>query len=132
MLLDGPPGIGCPVMACVSGCDLALVVADPALSGWHDFARMCELCAMLGIAVAVCVNRHDVHPMMTARIENYCHSMRFLYAGRIPLDEHVMQALDGGAPRVEAYPDSPASRAIASVAGKVGIVRADPTHGGAR
>ncbi|MDD5557425.1 MAG: P-loop NTPase [bacterium] len=129
ILLDGPPGIGCPATACVSGCDLALVVAEPALSGWHDFLRMCELCAVLRVPVAVCVNRHDISPMLTARIENHCAGMHFLRAGRIPMDEHAMQALDAAAALVQAHPDAPAARAIAAVAEALGLLGGDDRGG---
>lgn len=122
LIADGPPGIGCPTLACISGCDLALVVAEPTIAGWHDFERICELCRKLRVPVAVCINRCDLSEMMTARIESYCQTTRVPCAGKVPGDERVMRALDGGSTVVETYPDSPASRELERVAAAVGIL----------
>jgi MinD superfamily P-loop ATPase len=119
IIIDGSPGIGCTVLASISGCDLALVVAEPSLSGWHDFMRVYDLCGGLGVPVAVCVNKHDINPTMSDRIEQFCTGRGLLFAGRLPFDEHVVRALQEGMILVDAYPDSVASRGVAEIAAKV-------------
>ncbi|GAF89810.1 unnamed protein product, partial [marine sediment metagenome] len=124
ILIDGSAGIGCQVLASIAGCDLVLIVAEPTLSGWSDFVRIRNLCAGLGVRMAVCVNKHDINPAITDRIERFCGRENILFAGKIPFEESVMLALENGKVLVEAYPESRASRGIKLVAANIGIVDA--------
>ena len=80
ILIDGPPGIGCPVIAAITGATGVLVVTEPTVSGVHDMERVLELANHFGIPAAVCVNRWDINPEGAARIEdlarNRCGSCR--------------------------------------------------------
>ena len=93
ILVDGPPGIGCPVISSVAGAGMVLVVTEPTLSGVHDLQRVTELTAHFGIPTAVCVNKYDINPATTEQIKTYCseHDVRFM--GAIPYHPVVVEAL---------------------------------------
>lgn len=92
VIIDGPPGTGCPVIASITGTDLVLVVTEPTLSGRHDLQRVLELTAHFGIPVMLCVNKWDIHPALTVQIETEAHSRGVLLAGRIRYDPLVTDA----------------------------------------
>ncbi len=96
VVIDGPPGIGCPVIASLSGVDCALVVTEPSLSGLHDAGRVIETAAHFGIPVNLAVNKYDLNPEMTGKIEDFCRGSGVRLAGRIPFDPSVVEALSAG------------------------------------
>ncbi len=89
VLIDGPPGVGCPVHAAIGGVDLALVVAEPTPAGHHDMERMLELARHFDIPAAVLINKHDLSPPGTRRIEETCARLGVPVLGRIPFDPAV-------------------------------------------
>lgn len=93
LINDGPPGIGCPVSAAITGADAVLVVTEPTLSGIHDLQRVTALCAHFRLPVFVCINKHDVNEANTARIERECQAARIPVLGKIPLEPAVSRAL---------------------------------------
>lgn len=96
ILVDGPPGIGCPVHASVTGCDLALVVTEPTPSGEHDLERVLDLLGHFGVPAAVLINKCDLSPQMTARIEALAMGANAQLVGRLPFDPEVPRALARG------------------------------------
>jgi MinD superfamily P-loop ATPase len=92
VIIDGPPGIGCPVIASITGADLVLVVTEPTLSGLHDLERVRKLTNHFGIRTLVCVNKHDLNPGLTARIEQTANDMGARVIGKIPYDNAVTKA----------------------------------------
>jgi MinD superfamily P-loop ATPase len=92
ILIDGPPGVGCPVIASITGVNLALIVTEPTLSGRHDLLRAAELTAHFRIPTLVCVNKWDIHPGMTEQIESEARGHGVLPAGRIRYDRLVTEA----------------------------------------
>jgi MinD superfamily P-loop ATPase len=92
ILVDGPPGIGCPVIASVTGVDAALVVAEPTVAGAHDLERVLGLCRHFHIPAAVCVNKWDLNQEMTERIETLARERGARLTGRIPYDRTVTVA----------------------------------------
>ncbi|MEA4882826.1 MAG: ATP-binding protein [Clostridia bacterium] len=100
VIIDGPPGIGCPVISSMSGVDLALIVTEPTVSGTHDMRRVVELAHYFGVRTAVCINKYDLDEASAEQIEEYCRSERIEVAGRIPFDEGVVGALVRGVPMV--------------------------------
>ncbi len=92
VIVDGPPGIGCPVIASLSGAAQVLVVTEPTVSGEHDLARVLKLAAHFGIPAAICVNKWDLNPEMTERIEKQARTLGATVAGRIRYDRAVTQA----------------------------------------
>ena len=92
VLVDGPPGVGCAVIASISGASKVLVVTEPTLSGAHDMARVLELTRHFGIPTAVCVNKWDLNAEMTERIEAEARRLGAEVAGRVRYDRAVTAA----------------------------------------
>ena len=101
VIVDGPPGIGCPVIASLSGVDIALIVTEPTLSGIHDLERIVGVAHHFGIKGAVCINKYDLNLVMTQKIEEYCQNNNIELVGKIPFDISVIEALVRGLPIVE-------------------------------
>ncbi len=95
-ILDGSPGIGCPVIASVSGMDLVLVVAEPSLSGISDLQRLCKTAETFQTKLAVCVNKWDMSPEHTAAIETFCQEAQIPFLGKIPYDKTAALAVNEG------------------------------------
>jgi MinD superfamily P-loop ATPase len=111
IISDGPPGIGCPVISSLSGAGLALMVAEPTLSGIHDLERVLGVSRHFGVPTMVAVNKYDLNEENTRRIEDYCKSQGIKVAAKIPFDNAVTEAIVRGVPVVE-YADGAVSREI--------------------
>jgi MinD superfamily P-loop ATPase len=101
VLIDGSPGIGCPVIASVAGVDFALIVTEPTLSGLHDLRRVAELTAHFGIATCLCVNKWDLNEAVAAQIEAEAAARGFPAVGRVRYDRAVTDAQVRGRTVVE-------------------------------
>ena len=108
---DGPPGIGCPVIASLGGVDLGLVVTEPTLSGIHDMKRALALLDHFKIFSLVCINKFDINKENSSTIVKYCRS-KDIVVGRIPFDSKFTEAIIAGKPIIEYSPDSEVSNAI--------------------
>ena len=93
VIIDGPPGIGCPVIASITGVDLVLVITEPTLSGLHDLKRVLEVAGHFKIPAAVCINKGDINPGNTRAIENFCAQQSVRVVGEIPYEPNVVRAL---------------------------------------
>jgi MinD superfamily P-loop ATPase len=93
ILIDGPPGIGCPVTASMTGVDLVLAVTEPTLSGIHDLERILKLAEHFKIPSAVCINKFDINLENTDRIAAYCEKNGSKIIGKIPYEPKVVEAL---------------------------------------
>lgn len=112
-IIDGSPGIGCPVIASVSGTDLVLVVAEPSLSGFSDLERLVKTAATLGTKLAVCVNKWDVSPEHTEEIRLFCAERGIPFVGKIPYDKKASEAINAGMSVADL--DCPARHALESI-----------------
>jgi MinD superfamily P-loop ATPase len=101
VIVDGPPGIGCPVIASLTNAAFVLAVTEPTPSGEHDLRRLVQLARHFDMPLAVCVNKWDINPEMTASIEDFCRSCSIMLAGRIRYDRAFTQALMAGRAVVE-------------------------------
>jgi MinD superfamily P-loop ATPase len=101
IISDGPPGIGCPVISSLSGANLALLVAEPTLSGIHDLDRILSVCSHFGIRALVCINKYDLNMENTKQIENQCLNRGVEIAGKIPFDNVVIESIVKGVPVVK-------------------------------
>ncbi len=101
VIIDGPPGIGCPVIASITGATLVLAVTEPTLSGLHDLERVAELTRHFGIPALVCVNKWDLNPEVCERIEAWARAHGLNVAGRVRYDRAVTAAQVDGKPVVE-------------------------------
>ena len=109
---DGPPGIGCPVIASVGGVDVGLIVVEPTLSGIHDMERALTLLNHFKIAALVCVNKYDLNEENTSRIVEFCRSNGVEVVGKIPFNPIVTEAMVAGKPVLEYSPESLVSKSI--------------------
>ena len=112
VLVDGPPGIGCPVIASLSNVDAAVAVVEPTLSGIHDLKRALQLLEHFEITPGVIINKYDLNLENTASIRGFCEEYEIPVLGMIPFDENVTKAMVQAKPVVVFSPDSPASLAI--------------------
>jgi MinD superfamily P-loop ATPase len=111
ILIDGPPGIGCPVIASIGGVDLVLAVTEPTLSGLHDLKRILEVAKHFSIAATVCINKFDINQENSQMIEDYCKEHGIELVGRIPYDSAVTKAMIRGLSVLE-YPCGVVTREI--------------------
>lgn len=95
-VIDGSPGIGCPVIASVTGVDLVLIVSEPSLSGFSDLKRILKTAEILRARVAVCVNKYDSSPQNAEAIQQYCTENRIPFVGKIPYDPQASAAINAG------------------------------------
>jgi len=101
LLTDGPPGIGCPVIASLGGATAVLIVAEPTVSGRHDMERVVELAAFFKIPAMVCVNKFDLNPSEGEAIEAFSREKNVTVMGRIPFDLAFTKAMVQGKTIVE-------------------------------
>jgi MinD superfamily P-loop ATPase len=101
IIVDGPPGIACPVIASITGASLALIVIEPTLSGVHDMERILALTAHFGIPTMICINKWELNPQITGQIESSAQSSGVFLAGRICYDRSVTDAQIEGVTVVE-------------------------------
>ena len=95
-IVDGSPGIGCPVIASLSGADAVLIVAEPSVSGISDMKRVIDTALKFGVQVAVCVNKYDVNLKMTEKIRLFCEDEGLDFVGTIPFDPLAVQLVNRG------------------------------------
>ncbi|MCD6390016.1 MAG: 4Fe-4S binding protein [Desulfobulbaceae bacterium] len=114
VLVDGAPGIGCPVIASLSNTDAILAVTEPTQSGWHDLERVLDLAVHFKIQAFVCLNKWDLNPEMAAELEASCKKRNVELLGRIPFDPSVVTSQLNGVP-VVGHDEGPAAAAIREV-----------------
>ena len=95
-IIDGSPGIGCPVIASLSGVDMVLIVAEPSISGISDMERIINTAAKFGTKTAVCINKYDTNIENTEKIEEFCKKQAMPFIGRIPFDSNAVKAINNG------------------------------------
>jgi MinD superfamily P-loop ATPase len=92
LIVDGSPGIGCPVIASITGADLVLIITEPTLSGMHDLDRVADLTASFGIPTLVCINKSDLNRQMTGQIAEEADNRGIRLAGKIRYDNAFTKA----------------------------------------
>jgi MinD superfamily P-loop ATPase len=111
IIVDGSPGIGCPVIASLAGTDFAVIVTEPTMSGLHDLSRVAELTKQLGVPAAVCINKYDINESKSAEIESESSARGIQAVGKIEYDKAVTDAQIKGVSLVE-YSDNSAAGQI--------------------
>ncbi|MGB9833827.1 MAG: P-loop NTPase [bacterium] len=112
LMIDGPPGIGCPVIASVTGVDVGLIVTEPTMSGIHDLKRALELLKHFSVPAFVCVNKYDINEENAKKIVGFCRINNLEFIGKIPFDPIVTEAMLQGKPVVEFAPESDVAEEI--------------------
>ncbi|MGB3221310.1 MAG: 4Fe-4S binding protein [Desulforhopalus sp.] len=119
IITDGPPGIGCPVIASIGGATALAIIVEPTVSGLHDMQRVAELAVHFKVPGLVCVNKYDLNMEMTEKIEAYALERNMSLLGRIPFDHVFIKAMIQGKNIVEHAPDSLAVQSIREVWAKI-------------
>jgi len=115
IIIDGPPGIGCPVIASVTGVDVGLVVTEPTMSGIHDLQRALQLLAHFSVTPLVCVNMYDINKDNTDKILRFCKENSIEVVGRIPFNPKVTEAMVNGKTIMEYAPESDVAKEIENI-----------------
>jgi len=119
ILTDGPPGVGCPVIAAVGGASAVLIVAEPTVSGHHDMERVVQLAAHFNIPAMVCVNKFDLNADVTRKIESDARKNGLTWVGQIPFDPIFTRAMVEGQALFEHTSNSKAGDAVRAVWTKI-------------
>ncbi|MDI6848051.1 MAG: P-loop NTPase, partial [Candidatus Bathyarchaeia archaeon] len=112
IIIDGPPGIGCPVIASVMGVDAGLVVTEPTMSGIHDLERALQLLKHFNVQPFVCVNMYDINKDNAEKIVGFCEENGIEIVGKIPFDPIVTEAMVNGKTIIEYSPSSAVAKEI--------------------
>lgn len=115
VVIDGPPGIGCPVISACAGTDLGLIVTEPSVAGLHDLKRVLGTLRHFRVPAVICINKADIYPEGTMAIREFAAIEGIDLVGEIPYDENILKAMIEGKPITLLFSDSPAARAIQDV-----------------
>jgi MinD superfamily P-loop ATPase len=115
IITDGPPGIGCPVIASIGGAGALLIVAEPTVSGLHDMERVAQLAAHFKVPAMVCVNKYDLNPRQADAIEKVAEQRKMVVLGRIPFDPIFTEAMIQGKTIHEYKKESETSKIVAEI-----------------
>jgi len=115
ILIDGPPGIGCPVIATVSGLDYIVAITEPTPSGLHDLSRALEMVNQFNIPFGIVINKADLKSASQKQLNKYIEKAGHEILGRINFDLSIPEAMSYAEPVVDYAPESDASQAINSI-----------------
>lgn len=110
-IIDGSPGIGCPVIASITNSDAVLIVTEPTVSGLEDFMRVEALCEHFGLFTMVCINKYDINEKVSKEIEKFTEERQLKLVGKIPYDDIVINSVNELKPIIH-YEESIAGKAI--------------------
>ncbi len=119
ILIDGPPGIGCPVIASITGANFVIAVTEPTLSGIHDLERVAGLAKHFDIPLSVIINKADINKEMSQQIKDKCHKMGINVLGEIPYDEAITKAQIQGLDLIRYDSASPAAEVLKNIASDI-------------
>ncbi|MHC1596566.1 MAG: ATP-binding protein [Candidatus Syntropharchaeales archaeon] len=119
IIIDGSPGIGCPVIASLTGVDLVLIITEPTVSGLHDLERVLDLARHFNVEARVCINKYDINYEMTAEILRFCEARGVDLVGKIPFDPVVTESIVEAMAVVE-FKDSEVSDEIKRIWEQIG------------
>jgi len=112
IIIDGPPGIGCPVISTITGVNQVVIVTEPTLSGLHDLKRTIEVTSKFKLTTSVIINKCDLNSEMTSEIEFYCNSLDVNVIAKLPFDRVVVDAMINCKSVIEYAPDSRISKLL--------------------
>ncbi len=119
IIIDGPPGIGCPVISAITGVDLVLIVTEPTLSGISDMERIIDVADHFDIPSLVCINKYDLNKNNSERIEKYCKNKNVKVVGKLPYDTNITKALIEEKNIIEYEPNLEISKKIIDMWSKI-------------
>ncbi len=119
IIIDGPPGLGCPVISSVTGAGKAIIVTEPSRSGFHDMKRILAIVESFKVKSYVVINKYDLNLDITCQISDWCLEKEISIAGKIPFDVNVVEAMINCKSIIEWLPQSEASKEILSIWNKI-------------
>jgi MinD superfamily P-loop ATPase len=119
IIIDGPPGIGCPVISTITGVDVVVIVTEPTLSGLHDLKRTLEITAGFKLHTNMIINKFDINTDMTSRIETYCNQNGIQVIGKLPFDPLIVEAMVNCQSITDYAPDSVISSLLKNTYSKI-------------
>lgn len=114
IIIDGPPGIGCPVIAAITGTDAVLIITEPTVSGMHDMERVKKLADSFRIPTMLCINKYDLNIEISTRMKAFAEENNMTFTGFIPYDKSVTGAMVQRKSLVE-FSDGDASQAVKKI-----------------
>lgn len=118
IIVDGSPGIGCPVISSITGTDLVIIVTEPTMSGLGDLERILKLVTGFNLKKYVCINKYDINLAITEKIKEFCNKNNIEIIGQIPFDSTVVKSVNNLKPIV-LYEDSLAGKEIKEIANRI-------------
>jgi MinD superfamily P-loop ATPase len=115
IIIDGPPGTGCPVISSLTGTNKAVIVTEPTKSGFHDLKRIIELTANFGVKTYIVINKYDLNLDISGKIEEWCHSSSLPVIGQIPFDKQFIDAMINCKSIIEWAPSSQIAQEIKKI-----------------
>jgi MinD superfamily P-loop ATPase len=115
ILTDGPPGVGCPVIASIGGADAVLIVTEPSLSGLHDLERVLQLATHFRVPAMICINKFDLNMELSRKIEAFAAENSARIAGLVPFDPAVTRTMVKGRTLLEDHVASEAGREVTAL-----------------
>jgi MinD superfamily P-loop ATPase len=112
IILDGPPGIGCPVISTITGVDKVVIVTEPTISGLHDMQRTVEMVKKFNLPSFVIINKCDLNSSMSEQIEEWCRQNKITVAGQLPFNKQMVEAMVRGKSITEFNPENEISKKI--------------------
>ncbi|MFW5793292.1 MAG: ATP-binding protein [Bacteroidota bacterium] len=119
ILIDGPPGIGCPVISSITGVDKVVIVTEPSTSGMHDFKRAVEIASKFDLKSFVIINKSDLNSHITTMINDYCFANDIEVLGEIPYDSEIVNAMVNCKSIIEWAPKSETSQLLIEISNKI-------------
>lgn len=115
IIIDGPPGTGCPVISACAGVDLGLIVTEPSMAGLHDLKRVLGVLQHFNVDALICINKTDLYPEGTYQIKQFATEKNINIVGEIPFDDHIPKAMVMANPVTSIFPECNAAIAIKQV-----------------
>jgi MinD superfamily P-loop ATPase len=119
IIIDGPPGIGCPVIASMTGVDAGLIVTEPTMSGIHDLKRALQLLGHFNVTPFVCINMYDINVDNTGEIIGFCRENKVKVVGKVSFSPKVTESMVNGKTIVECFPRETVTEEIKNVWEKI-------------
>lgn len=119
LIVDGPPGIGCPVIASVTGTNQVVIVTEPTKSGLHDLKRVAEMVKGFDVSPRVIINKFDINKKLVKEIEVYCAENKMEVLGKVPFDKIMVDAMVNQQTIIEYSPNHPISIKIKEIWQKI-------------
>ncbi len=115
IILDGPPGIGCPVISTITGADMVIIITEPTISGLSDLQRATGVVNKFRLSPYVIINKYDLNTEMTEKIERWCLEENITLAGKLPFDPVMVKSMISKKSIIEYAPDHSISRELTSI-----------------